>query len=712
MAPRGAPTVLAAELADLEAAYHDHHRALADDIAAGWVPPSAGRARTPAEVAARVVFAGIDAGVTDRAARLAGILTGDRDALAAELAVAFAAAAAARPDRPAAGIVDLTAHLVDAAVDLTVAAPDLVARTAATRAAVLGQLRGAAVDGYRSVLTEAETQGIDVLGAALEANPPAGQVDHALGADLVDDLELAAAGIAAAPARTALEVLAAAVARARTTGPAVDASALADLLVAAVRTARTAGLTGDHGRAPLQHAHGRGRQAAARRVLARLPVIPAGPVARVAAAEALAPADAVAVYASELLDGNTCDQCSLVDGTDYPDLEAAEADYPSGVYYDCAGGIRCRGTLVYVWEAEAPPTLDEPFGRPPSAPGGGTRHPPSTPPGPPRPPPTPPTPAEALGIYDLDGRLAGWTVEEIAEGRAGVRQLRAQARTEAAASKQQFEGQLEARVPATMSRPPKLRQSSDTAGRRVYRHGVGPEAHAPGGEWDWFYNLDPLEQKRLRRDWMTEATRGEGRFGSGGSNTGPDIIAEYWDPTLDFDDAIEQWLDLTRSIDQAGAVARGRLPSTGAHSGRVSLDAVAPDTAQEIDLYELFAPDEARSISAVLNRWKQQESIDLERMLTQTTDRPAPWAMTETEFVEELEYLETTIPYMEPIGWEADFAGDDLVPIWDPVDVADRARLDEMMPVGLDPDGTLAPADLHRRFVEAARMLGLDRRPW
>lgn len=62
------------------------------------------------------------------------------------------------------------------------------------------------------------------------------------------------------------------------------------------------------------------------------------------------------IYASELLDRNTCRPCSRIDGTDYPSLAAARADYPLGGYRACEGGSRCRGTLVFVYD-ESPPTV-------------------------------------------------------------------------------------------------------------------------------------------------------------------------------------------------------------------------------------------------------------------------------------------------------------------------------------------------------------------
>jgi hypothetical protein len=71
---------------------------------------------------------------------------------------------------------------------------------------------------------------------------------------------------------------------------------------------------------------------------------------------AMEAAGASSYYASELLDANTCDPCSTIDGTEYASLEDAEADYPTGGYADCDGGPRCRGTLVAIYD-EAPATV-------------------------------------------------------------------------------------------------------------------------------------------------------------------------------------------------------------------------------------------------------------------------------------------------------------------------------------------------------------------
>jgi hypothetical protein len=78
----------------------------------------------------------------------------------------------------------------------------------------------------------------------------------------------------------------------------------------------------------------------------------------------------LAIYASEVMDENTCGPCADVDGTEYFDLDEAEADYPTGGYVECEGGLRCRGTLVAVYgqpeqlERPAPPPAEPPPAEP------------------------------------------------------------------------------------------------------------------------------------------------------------------------------------------------------------------------------------------------------------------------------------------------------------------------------------------------------------
>lgn len=56
------------------------------------------------------------------------------------------------------------------------------------------------------------------------------------------------------------------------------------------------------------------------------------------------------VYASELLDANTCSACIEVDGREYSSVDDTTEDYPNGGYIECQGMERCRGTLVAVYD--------------------------------------------------------------------------------------------------------------------------------------------------------------------------------------------------------------------------------------------------------------------------------------------------------------------------------------------------------------------------
>lgn len=72
------------------------------------------------------------------------------------------------------------------------------------------------------------------------------------------------------------------------------------------------------------------------------------------------------IYASEVMDANTCEECAEIDGKEYATLPEAEEDYPVGGYVDCEGGLRCRGTLVAVYTPSEPvePATAVPSGEP------------------------------------------------------------------------------------------------------------------------------------------------------------------------------------------------------------------------------------------------------------------------------------------------------------------------------------------------------------
>jgi hypothetical protein len=73
----------------------------------------------------------------------------------------------------------------------------------------------------------------------------------------------------------------------------------------------------------------------------------------------------IAIYASEVMDANTCGPCREVDGRwignigDPDFLAKYQALYPNGGYVNCEGGVRCRGTTVSEWRPQQVTTVEE-----------------------------------------------------------------------------------------------------------------------------------------------------------------------------------------------------------------------------------------------------------------------------------------------------------------------------------------------------------------
>lgn len=125
------------------------------------------------------------------------------------------------------------------------------------------------------------------------------------------------------------------------------------------------------------------------------------------------------IYASETLDGNTCEQCAAVAGTRYLSLDGGLVDYrgsEGGGFRWCLGGLRCRGVLVGVLASESDPTLQTPGDVPPPTNGPSGPNTPSGPGGggtPPRPPrtgrfdgdPTGPPRRPSYSDLDIDGLI-------------------------------------------------------------------------------------------------------------------------------------------------------------------------------------------------------------------------------------------------------------------------------------------------------------------
>lgn len=56
------------------------------------------------------------------------------------------------------------------------------------------------------------------------------------------------------------------------------------------------------------------------------------------------------LFASELIDDQTCANCAGIDGHEYTSMAEARADYPAGGYNGCESESGCRGTLILMRE--------------------------------------------------------------------------------------------------------------------------------------------------------------------------------------------------------------------------------------------------------------------------------------------------------------------------------------------------------------------------
>jgi hypothetical protein len=338
--------VLAAEIALLTAEVE----LLEELIARGILPPGARRTPTAPELRAGVRFAELDRIVNDAALLLARKADRVRDALLDGLAEQLAGTLAEAD--PWQALEDL-ARLTDPTDPAAIAG--LADTIAAVEDEVTEDLIATARAGHAEALDEARRQGLPDRLLPVDDDPATDAVRAAARAQ--------AKTVAQTPATRLLDVAAKAGGIAAT-GPAATGASVVEAALDAAEQASRKGIE-DAARQAANVTHGLGR----------------------AAAQAAMPAPAE-VYASELLDANTCGPCATVDGRTYATLADGLVDYPgAGGFVGCDGGSRCRGTLVLVHSSEARPTLDNP-GKGPGSPGGPADR---TPRGPASPAPAPAT---------------------------------------------------------------------------------------------------------------------------------------------------------------------------------------------------------------------------------------------------------------------------------------------------------------------------------
>lgn len=187
------------------------------------------------------------------------------------------------------------------------------------------------------------------------------------------------------------------------------------------------------------------------------------------------------------------------------------------------------------------------------------------------------------GAHDeLAGRL-GIDPDQLPGLRAELKEVRAAARAEAAQVQKDALYKLQITGVPSIKSPPPARWVVDpeTGRRRLMRVG----GHHGAGEYDWMEQLSDGEKRRLTRNgWMTPR---EGRSGA-------DALVDL------YDGGVDEWLDLNRRSDAAGAIARGKMPAMDAY-GSMPISNVAPNVTNEgYRLGDLFAGDDEQALGHVL----------------------------------------------------------------------------------------------------------------
>ena len=285
----------------------------------------------------------------------------------------------------------------------------------------------------------------------------------------------------------------------------------------------------------------------------------------------------------------------------------------------------------------------------------------------------PPLPKPA----DLPGRIDTVTPEGLAAARKELPKLKANVRSAAGEVRDEAQFALDAADVFQMA-PPYARGSVEARSTGLY---------------DWFWSLHPDEQARLRSGWMKGHRQ----------TANPDLIAERMGNFYggaDYDTSIARWLEETRRYDAAGALQRGKLPAQTRY-GDLDIDSIFGDGTYKVaDLFDSDPDHAARSVANTLQ--EQSEEFAGRAFARPSGDRPAPYQMTEREYIDELTAVEAKARDIRPVRTDADF-GDEFTP----EDEAVLRRLNELVPLGIEGAETL-PADvLHQKVMELARTAGL-----
>ena len=218
---------------------------------------------------------------------------------------------------------------------------------------------------------------------------------------------------------------------------------------------------------------------------------------------------------------------------------------------------------------------------------------------------------------------------------------------------------------------------------KTARSGMG--ATLRRGEYDWLEKVSARERARLSRQFYTDQRL-----------YAPDQIAESISHVLGrdvgVDEAMDLWLEQTRTYEAAGALRRGKLPSLDAYSGRIDVDSLLPGVSGDrYQVSKVIGVDDleaAGHIAAVDRAQLADEALHYLGDAANPQLGPSPYHMSFQSWEEEVRDLEYGLRNYP----------DEL-----PADAADR--LAELVPYNLDEPGTTYE-ELYTRIVTTAHNAG------
>jgi hypothetical protein len=283
------------------------------------------------------------------------------------------------------------------------------------------------------------------------------------------------------------------------------------------------------------------------------------------------------------------------------------------------------------------------------------------------------------GEVDQD-LLRRWSIteEQFLNARAIVGDIKADVRGAAKAEADNLGAWLFNNDLAQLSRPERLVRRTDMIS------GQTRFARTQSG-YDWLEQLDDAEAARIRMRMVDSDLYT------------PDVMAgvvrSKTNLDLSDDEAMNWLVDRWLQEDGLRSVASGRLPRYAEPNNLLPAD----QALEGYRLDQLFGVDVDDAAGHVATVQAEAAAREAASLLGSPTVGPAPWEMQFPEFLRDLEQVEDILGRTQ------------LAPGVDPGEAFAyaRARIQELAPPGIDPDGNLNPVELFERIRITAQSAGL-----